>query len=173
MSKIKEAFKNKAFIGFLTAGDPDMESSEKYILDMIRAGADLIEIGIPFSDPVAEGEVIQAATLRALKSGTTVDKVFSLVESLRKKTDVPFVFLTYLNPVFNYGPAIHVLIFFHCSAGRRFGRRYFGICLPGNSAGNFAASLPSQTAVTGKHPRLYFYEKPLDIRTVFRYNSYC
>lgn len=103
MSKIKEAFKNKAFIGFLTAGDPDMESSEKYILDMIRAGADLIEIGIPFSDPVAEGEVIQAATLRALKSGTTVDKVFSLVESLRKKTDVPFVFLTYLNPVFNYG----------------------------------------------------------------------
>lgn len=104
MSKIKNAFKNgKAFISFLTAGDPSIEKTEEFILEMVRGGADLIEIGIPFSDPIAEGPVIQSANVRALKAGTTTDKVFELVKSVRKKTDVPIVLLTYLNPVFKYG----------------------------------------------------------------------
>jgi len=104
MSKIAQAFKNgKAFIGFVTGGDPSMEKSEEYILEMIRAGADLVEIGIPFSDPIAEGPVIQEASLRALTAGATVDKIFDMVASLRKKTEVPLVFMTYLNPVFKYG----------------------------------------------------------------------
>ena len=104
MSKIAQAFKNgKAFIGFVTGGDPSMAKSEEFILEMIRGGADLVEIGIPFSDPLAEGVVIQEANIRALSAGATVDKIFDLVASVRKKTDVPLVFLTYLNPVFNYG----------------------------------------------------------------------
>ena len=103
MNKLTEAFKNKALIGFLTAGDPDIETSKRYILEIVRAGVDIVEIEIPFSDPIMEGEIIQASTLRALKAGTNVDKVFGLVESLRQKTDIPIIFLTYLNPVFNYG----------------------------------------------------------------------
>lgn len=103
MSRIKEAFKNKAFIAFLSAGDPDIESTQKFILKAIEAGADLIEIGIPFSDPIAEGVVIQGASARALEGGVTLSKIFSLVESLRKKTQIPLVFMTYVNPVFNFG----------------------------------------------------------------------
>lgn len=104
MSKIKNAFMNgKSLIGFLTAGDPTIEKSEEFILEMIRGGVDLIEIGIPFSDPVAEGIVIQNANIRALSSNTTVDKVFELVKNVRKKVDTPIVLLTYLNPVFAYG----------------------------------------------------------------------
>ena len=104
MSNISNAFKNgKAFIGFLTAGDPDIETTKQCILKMEEAGADLIEIGIPFSDPIAEGSVIQSAIIRALKSNTFLDKIFEAVIDLRKKTDIPIVFLTYINPVFNYG----------------------------------------------------------------------
>ncbi|HWR22496.1 MAG TPA: tryptophan synthase subunit alpha, partial [Feifaniaceae bacterium] len=104
MSNIQKAFQNgKAFIGFLTGCDPDFEGSIKNILAMARGGADLIEIGVPFSDPVAEGPVIQAANLRALASGATTERVFELAERVRKETDVPLVFLTYLNPVFKYG----------------------------------------------------------------------
>lgn len=104
MSKIANAFQNgKAFIAFLTGGDPTMEKSEEFILQMVRGGADLIEIGIPFSDPIAEGSVIQQANIRALSAGATTDKIFDLVEAVRRKTEVPLVFLTYLNPVFNYG----------------------------------------------------------------------
>lgn len=104
MSKIKEAFKDgNAFIGFLTAGDPSTEKTVEYILAMEEAGCDLIEIGIPFSDPMAEGVVIQDANIRALKSKTTTDDVFKVVEEVRKKTDIPLVFLTYINPVFFYG----------------------------------------------------------------------
>ena len=104
MSKIQNAFKNgKAFIGFLTAGDPSIEKTEEFILEMVKAGTDLIEIGIPFSDPIAEGSVIQSANVRALSAGTTTDKIFDMVKSLRTKTNVPIVFLTYLNPVFKYG----------------------------------------------------------------------
>lgn len=104
MSRIHTAFENgKAFIGFVTGGDPSVEKSEEFILKMIEGGADLIEIGIPFSDPIAEGPVIQEANLRALTAGTTADRLFEMVASLRKKTQVPIVFLTYLNPVFKYG----------------------------------------------------------------------
>ena len=104
MSRIQNAFKNgKAFIGFVTGGDPTIEKTKQFVLEMIRAGADLIEIGIPFSDPIAEGPVIQEANNRALTAGATVEKLFSLVTDLRKETDVPFVFLTYVNPVFRYG----------------------------------------------------------------------
>jgi tryptophan synthase alpha chain len=105
MSKrIADAFrKGKAFIPFITAGDPDLASTERFVLAMAEAGADLIEIGIPFSDPIAEGVVIQEADIRALRSGTTTDKVFEMVKSLRQKTDIPLVFMTYLNIVFYYG----------------------------------------------------------------------
>ncbi|WP_024832454.1 tryptophan synthase subunit alpha [Ruminiclostridium josui] len=104
MSKISNAFKNgKSFIGFLTAGDPSLEKTEEFVMEMVKAGADLIEIGIPFSDPIAEGEVIQRANVRALSNGTTMDKVFETVKRIRQKTQVPLVFLTYLNSVFTYG----------------------------------------------------------------------
>ncbi|MDE5802073.1 MAG: tryptophan synthase subunit alpha [Lachnospiraceae bacterium] len=104
MSKITEAFANgKAFIAFLTAGDPTAECTVNYILEMEKAGADLIEIGIPFSDPTAEGVVIQEASLRALKGGMTTEGVFQIVEEVRKKSQVPLALMTYLNPVFHYG----------------------------------------------------------------------
>lgn len=104
MSKIANAFENgKAFIGFLTAGDPTIEKTVEYILAMEEAGCDLIEIGIPFSDPMAEGVVIQDANVRALKHSTTTDDVFDIVREVRAKTDIPLVFLTYINPVFFYG----------------------------------------------------------------------
>ncbi len=104
MSKIANAFKDdKAFIGFLTAGDPTIDKTVEFILAMVDAGCDLIEIGIPFSDPMAEGVVIQEANVRALKHNTTTDDVFDVVKAVREKTDVPIVFLTYINPVFFYG----------------------------------------------------------------------
>lgn len=104
MSKIGNAFQNgKAFIGFLTAGDPSLDKTYEYIMTMEKAGADLVEIGIPFSDPIAEGIVIQEADLRALKGGTRLDDVFQLVERVRQTSQIPLVFLTYMNPVFHYG----------------------------------------------------------------------
>jgi tryptophan synthase alpha chain len=105
-NRIASAFnRGKAFIGFVTGGDPSIGDTETYILEMIRAGTDLVEIGVPFSDPAAEGPVIQAANVRALAAGTTVDKLFGMVERLREKTQVPMVFLSYLNPIFHYGLA--------------------------------------------------------------------
>lgn len=108
MSRIANAFVNgKAFIGFVTGGDPSVEKSAEFIRAMVNAGADLVEIGIPFSDPIAEGKVIQEANIRALNAGATIEKLFGLVESLRGEggvsLNVPLVFLTYLNPVFHYG----------------------------------------------------------------------
>ncbi|MBR6403365.1 MAG: tryptophan synthase subunit alpha [Eubacterium sp.] len=104
MSNIYKAFENKkAFIAFLTAGDPDYETSLANFRAVIDAGADLIEVGIPFSDPIAEGPVIQEADIRSLASGMTTDKVFELVKELRKESDIPIVFMTYANPVFHYG----------------------------------------------------------------------
>ena len=102
--KISDAFQNKkAFIGFVTGGDPDIETTEKLIPAMEKAGADLIEIGIPFSDPIAEGIVIQEADIRALSSGTTTDKLFDMVERIRPQVSIPLVFMTYMNPVYTYG----------------------------------------------------------------------
>lgn len=104
MSKITKAFENrKAFIAFITGGDPDLETTEKLVPAMADAGADLIEIGIPFSDPVAEGVVIQEADERALQGGCTTDKLFDMVTRIRLKTDVPLLFMTYLNPIYTYG----------------------------------------------------------------------
>lgn len=104
MSKTRAAFaKGKAFIPFLTAGDPDMETTERLILTMDAAGADLIEIGIPFSDPVAEGVVIQEADMRALAQGITTDDIFDMVERVRQHSQVALALMTYMNPVFTYG----------------------------------------------------------------------
>ncbi len=104
MTRIRKAFQNKkAFIAFVTGGDPDIETTEALIPQMAAAGADLIEIGIPFSDPIAEGVVIQAADERALKAGTTTDKLFDMVKRVRRTVDVPLVFMTYINPIYTYG----------------------------------------------------------------------
>jgi len=104
MSRIRKAFENKkAFIAFVTGGDPDIETTAELIPVMAEAGADLIEIGIPFSDPVAEGSVIRQASERVLKNGCTVEKLFDMVSKVRRLTDVPLLFMTYLNPVYVYG----------------------------------------------------------------------
>ena len=104
MTKIRDAFKDgKAFIPFLTCGDPDLETTEKLVCAMAEAGADLIELGIPFSDPTAEGPVIQEANVRALSAGTTTDKIFDMVVRIRKTVKISLVFMTYANVVFSYG----------------------------------------------------------------------
>lgn len=105
-NKLKQVFETpnkKAFIGFLTAGDPTADCTVECILEMERAGADLIEIGIPFSDPTAEGVVIQDANIRSLKNGMTTDGAFDIVRRVREKSQVPLAFMTYANPVFHYG----------------------------------------------------------------------
>ncbi len=104
MSNIKQAFLNgKAFIPFITCGDPDLETTAAAVRAAKDNGADLIELGIPFSDPTAEGPVIQGANLRALRGGITTDRVFSFVRTLRQKVSIPMVFMTYANVVFSYG----------------------------------------------------------------------
>lgn len=104
MNRMEKVFSNgKAFIPFITAGDPDLEVTERLVYELAKSGADLIELGIPFSDPVAEGPVIQAADSRALSAGVTTDQVFDLVRKIRKSCDIPLAFMTYINPVFSYG----------------------------------------------------------------------
>lgn len=104
MSNIKTAFENgKAFIAFITCGDPDLDTTEKIIETMSENGVDMIELGIPFSDPTAEGPVIQAANLRGLAQGVTTDKVFDMIRRVRKRVSIPMVFMTYANVVFSYG----------------------------------------------------------------------
>ncbi len=104
MSNIRKAFENrKAFIAFITCGDPDLETTAACVREAVRNGADLIELGIPFSDPTAEGPVIQGANLRALNGGVTTDKIFDFVRELRHDVKVPMVFMTYANLVFSYG----------------------------------------------------------------------
>ena len=104
MSKIRSAFENgKAFIPFITCGDPDLKTTAAVVREAVRNGADLVELGIPFSDPTAEGPVIQGANLRALKGGVTTDKIFAFVKELRRDVTVPMVFMTYANVVFSYG----------------------------------------------------------------------
>ena len=102
MSKIQEAFKNgKAFIPFITCGDPNLNITAELVKAAVDNGADLVELGIPFSDPVAEGPVIQEANVRALKGGVTTEKIFSLVEKLRKDVSVPLVFMTYAHLIYS------------------------------------------------------------------------
>ena len=105
MNRIQKAFdeKKKVFIGFVTAGDPNLATTKELVRAMIKGGAGLIEFGIPFSDPVAEGEVIQKADMRALAAGTTTDKIFDLVRDLRRDVHIPMVFMTYANVVYSYG----------------------------------------------------------------------
>lgn len=104
MSRLRDAFEGKkAFIPFITCGDPDLETTEQLVYTMEKEGAAVIELGIPFSDPTAEGPVIQAANLRALRGGVTTDKVFDTVEKIRKNSQIPLVFMTYANVVFSYG----------------------------------------------------------------------
>jgi tryptophan synthase alpha chain len=104
MNRIQKVFENgKAFIPFVTAGDPNLETTERLVLAMADAGADLVELGIPFSDPVAEGVVIQRADARALAAGTTTDRIFDAVRRIRQKTNVPLAFMTYINPVYKFG----------------------------------------------------------------------
>ena len=104
MNRIAEAFqKEKVFIPFITCGDPDLETTGKVVRAAVANGAGLIELGIPFSDPTAEGPVIQGANLRALSGGVTTDKIFDFVRDLRKDVEIPLVFMTYANVVFSYG----------------------------------------------------------------------
>ncbi|MDF2942101.1 MAG: tryptophan synthase, alpha subunit [Herbinix sp.] len=104
MNRIEQVFHNKkAFIPFVTAGDPCIEITEQLVLRMAEAGADLIELGIPFSDPVAEGPIIQEADYRALAAGVTTDTIFTMVTSIRKVCNVPIAFMTYANPIYTYG----------------------------------------------------------------------
>ncbi len=104
MNKIADAFKDgKAFIPFITCGDPDLETTKALVRAMEKSGADLIELGIPFSDPTAEGPVIQEANIRALSGGVTTDKIFDMVSELRSDVKIPLVFMTYANVVFSYG----------------------------------------------------------------------
>ena len=111
MNRIDKTFKilrragKKAFIAYITAGDPSLAATEKLVLALEKSGADIIELGIPFSDPLADGPTIQAASLRALKAGASLKKIFKLVSVIRKKSDIPIVFMTYYNPVFKYGVA--------------------------------------------------------------------
>lgn len=104
MTRISEAFSHgKAFIPFITCGDPDVDTTIEVVRSAVRNGADLVELGIPFSDPTAEGPVIHGANLRALNGGITTDKVFAMVQALRKDVSVPLVFMTYANVIFSYG----------------------------------------------------------------------
>lgn len=104
MNRIEKAFQNKkAFIGFITGGDPDLETTKKLLIGMQQAGADLIEIGIPFSDPIAEGPVIQDADLRALAAGTTTKALFATLKEVREKMRIPLLLMTYINSIFTFG----------------------------------------------------------------------
>lgn len=104
MSNLRKAFDHgKAFVAFITCGDPDLETTAKAVRAMAEGGADLIELGIPFSDPTAEGPVIQSANVRALSAGTTTNKIFEMVKKLRNDVKIPMVFMTYANVVFSYG----------------------------------------------------------------------
>ena len=93
----------KALITFITAGDPDFDTTEQLILEMERQGANLIELGVPFSDPIAEGPIIQEASLRSLQGGTTLEGIFELVKKLRTKTEIPLVFMMYINTIYRFG----------------------------------------------------------------------
>lgn len=109
MNRIDKSFEElkaqnrKALITFITAGDPDMDTTEKTVLEMFDNGADIVELGVPFSDPIAEGVTIQKSSLRSLKNGTTLDKIFAAVDKIRSKTDKPLILMMYINTIFAYG----------------------------------------------------------------------
>lgn len=123
--KFKELGKEKALITFITAGDPDLETTKKLVLEMEKSGADLIEIGVPFSDPIAEGPTIQKASLRALQGGVTLVKIFELVRELRRETDIPLLLMMYINTIFRFGT-----------------ERFFGLCRETGIDGVIVPDLP-------------------------------
>lgn len=131
MNRIEKALaelKNKgekALITFITAGDPDLETTEKLVLEMFDKGSDIVEIGVPFSDPVAEGKTIQAASLRSLANGTNLTQIFEMVESLRKKTDKPLILMMYVNTIFRFGT-----------------EKFFGLCKEKGIDGVIVPDLP-------------------------------
>jgi len=98
----------KGLITYITAGDPDLATTRELVLAMAEAGADMVEIGVPFSDPIADGPTIQQASQRALAAGTTPAAVLALAQSLRCETPIPLILMTYYNPVYRYGPAAFV-----------------------------------------------------------------
>lgn len=103
--KFKElrAKKKKAFVAFMTAGDPNLKTTEELVLELEKVGVDIIELGVPFSDPLADGPTIQAASYRALENGTNLEKIFNMVGNIRKKSDIPIALMSYYNPIFSYG----------------------------------------------------------------------
>ncbi len=131
MNRIERRFEalkrkgEKALIPFVTAGDPDLETTEKLVLSMLESGADLVEIGVPFSDPVAEGPVIQKASKRALDAGTTLIGIFDLVKRLRVRTDEPLLLMLYLNSIFRFGT-----------------ERFFGLCAESGVDGVIVPDMP-------------------------------
>ena len=131
MSDLARAFDHgKAFIAFLTCGDPDLETTAAAVRAAAQNGADLIELGIPFSDPTAEGPVIQTANLRALQSGVTTDKIFDLVRELRRGVTIPMVFMTYANVVFSYGTERFLSKEEFLPACRRYGVDFVSLIAP-------------------------------------------
>jgi len=120
----------KAFIAYITAGDPDLGTTKKLVMALEASGADIIELGIPFSDPIADGPTIQAASYRALLKKTCLSKIFDAVSELRAHTEVPIVFMTYYNPVLKYGPA-----------------RFFESCRKSGVDGVIVPDLPFEEAV--------------------------
>lgn len=101
--KFKELKKKKAFIAFITAGDPNLKTTEELVLAFEQSGVDIIELGVPFSDPLADGPTIQASSQRALKKGVNLEKILQLVKRLRQRSQIPIALMTYYNPVFHYG----------------------------------------------------------------------
>ncbi|OGQ07273.1 MAG: tryptophan synthase subunit alpha [Deltaproteobacteria bacterium RIFCSPLOWO2_12_FULL_40_28] len=94
---------DKALVTFITAGDPSLSTTQKIVLALEKSGADIIELGVPFSDPMADGPVIQASSERALKNKTNLKKIFGLVKNLRKKTEIPVILMGYFNPILSFG----------------------------------------------------------------------
>lgn len=114
---------------FITAGDPDMDTTEKCVLEMYKNGSDIIEIGVPFSDPIAEGATIQKASLRSLSGGTNLDKIFDLVRKLRTQTDKPMLLMMYINTIFKFGTA-----------------KFFGLCKETQIDGVIVPDMPLKNA---------------------------
>lgn len=129
MNRIDKKFRDlgseKALITFVTAGDPNLETTKELVLEMEKSGADLIELGVPFSDPIAEGPTIQKASLRALQGGVTLTKIFALVTELRRETEIPLLLMMYVNTIFRFGTL-----------------RFFDLCVQSGIDGVIVPDLP-------------------------------
>lgn len=142
--KFQELGEEKALITFVTAGDPDLDTTKKLVLEMEKSGADLIELGVPFSDPIAEGPTIQKASLRALKGGITLVKIFGLVRELRKETDMPLLLMMYVNTIYRFGT-----------------QRFFDLCVETGIDGVIVPDLPFE-----EKDELDSFAKAADVRLI-------